>query len=100
MPTYVYVCKPCDGEPFERELPVVERNSVCCPTCFSPATRRFVAPHVAPIGGIPNRLNLGWDEGDRRSKTFDTTGRGKEQRAARMEKRRKREERAERAGKR
>ncbi len=53
MPTYDFRCQsskcPREGEPFEDQLPIAERDSACirCPTCGS-ESRRLVVPLKAP----------------------------------------------------
>lgn len=61
MPVYRYECE--DGHLVEERRPVAKRNDPSsCPRCLAPLHKVFMPTHVAPIGGIPNRLNRHWNE--------------------------------------
>lgn len=66
MPLYEYRCV---YESCYRELGLLtlraatqDRDAQQCPRCRSFLKRRYVAPHAAPIPGIPNRVNRHWNE--------------------------------------
>lgn len=61
MPTYDFRCQasrcPRKGEPFEKRLPMADRDAACirCPTCGSEA-RRMVVPTKAPMCVMMKKL--------------------------------------------
>lgn len=61
MPRYQYACRTCH-EPREFWASIQDRDHQDCPQCGDRLVRRYMAPHMAPIGGIYNRLNKNWNE--------------------------------------
>lgn len=69
MPRYQYVCRTCHA-PRDFWSSIADRDHQDCPQCGDRLVRSYTAPHVAPIGGIYNRLNAHWNEDS--STTVDT----------------------------
>ena len=61
MPLYAYHCPDCSDD-VELMVPMVDRDTPRCPSCDTRLLRHRSTPHLAPIGGIPNRLNRHWNE--------------------------------------
>jgi len=97
MPLYAFRCDDCDyGD--DISVPAEDRgNPIDCPECLGIKTmyKLFTAPYATAIGGIPNKFNLHWNEGDRSSRIHPTDGRRDERREyirrARETKRKRRE---------
>jgi putative FmdB family regulatory protein len=63
MPRYEFRCTVCHNV-WDVYVPVDERDDPrpCLVCQEGKGVRVMQVPHVAPIGGIPNRLNRNWDE--------------------------------------
>lgn len=61
MPRYQYACTTCHA-PREFDCAIQDRDHQDCHQCGDRLVRRYSTPHIAPIGGIYNRLNANWNE--------------------------------------
>jgi hypothetical protein len=65
MPLYTYTCDTCDST-VEEFRTVQERDGgvhICKQERSGYLVRQFATPHLGAIPGIPNRLNIGLNEG-------------------------------------
>lgn len=82
MPVYAFECCECSYVE-DRLMSVSKRHEALnCPECHGLGTmlKMLTAPHIAPIPGIPNRINQHWNEGDRDTKVIPMDGRRDERR--------------------